>query len=83
MGGVKVGDGDGLKIDEDGTISIDADNLPTPELSLPVASTTALGMVQVGNGLNIDNNGIISSNIEIQTIKINSNSGWLTKGNST
>ena len=83
LGGVKVRDGDGLKIDEDGTISIDADSLPTPELSLPVASTTVLGAVQIGNGLNIDSNGIISSNIEIQTIKINPNSGWLTKGNST
>lgn len=47
LGGVKIGDN--VNVASDGTISI------------PVASTTNLGVVQAGTGIDIDENGVISA----------------------
>lgn len=52
LGGVKIGDG--VNVDDDGTISVD-------EYELPIASATELGGVKVGDGLSIDGDGVLSA----------------------
>lgn len=49
VGGVKVGEG--LDIEEDGTLNTD---------DMPIASAETLGGVKVGDGLTIDANGVLS-----------------------
>jgi hypothetical protein len=59
IGMVKVGDG--ITVDDTGTIS-------TTVYSLPTAATNILGGIRVGNNLAIDNNGVLSAVTQSYTL---------------